>query len=82
MDKLPSLWQIDDQVSLTFPGTGILSPCKVTKVSFNKSDVLYDVEVPFRHFDDAYPLGTTGYARLHGLKEWHLRIPTRDDLPA
>lgn len=73
MEKLPSLWQIGDDVLLQFPGSGELDNAKVVKVAFIKNDTLYDVEVPYHHYNDENPLGTTGFARLHGLKEWHLR---------
>lgn len=78
--KLPSLFQIDDVVSVNFPGTGSLSPCKVIKVAFTGyGDPLYDVEVPFKYYEDQDGLDPdtprTSFARIHGLKEWHLRIP-------
>lgn len=81
MEKLPSLFQRGDYVSVTFPGTGLLKRCKVLKVSFaipKKEEIeepFYDVEVPYNYYDgtDADPV--MGYARIHGLKEWHLRNP-------
>ncbi len=80
MNQLPSLWQIGDEVLLQFPGSGELDNAKVTKVSFVKNDILYDVEVPYRCFTEEASLGTTKFARLHGLNEWHLR-QRRNNLP-
>lgn len=78
MNNLPSLWQIGDEVILQFPGSGELDNAKVVKVSFDKNNILYDVEVPYHFYNDNNPLGTTGFARLHGLKEWHLRARRND----
>lgn len=80
MNNLPSKWQIGDFVSLHFPGNGILKKCKVVKVSFTYQDEpLYDLEVPYDFYLGEYDGGNqepnTGHARLHGLKEWHLRNP-------
>jgi hypothetical protein len=82
LEKLPSLWQVNDEVSVTFPGNGLLKRCKVIKVAFTAhSQPLYDVEVPFNYYvgeipDDGIPeTPNTGNARIHGLKEWHLRNP-------
>lgn len=48
---LPSLWQVGDEVSLTFPGNGILKRGKVIKVAFTAhTEPLYDVEVPYQYF--------------------------------
>lgn len=93
MEKLPSLWQLGDFVSATFPGQGILKKCKVIKVAFTEhSEPLYDLEIPYNFYDGAYQKSdipetpNTGHARIHGLKEWHLRNPEmpvadRDPLP-
>lgn len=71
-----SLWKLNDYVSVQFPGNGIINRCKVIKISFTNSyEPLYDVEVPHR-MD-----GLTVHARLHGIKEWHLRIPHAVELP-
>lgn len=81
MESLPSLFQINDKVSLTFPGNGILKEGKVIKVAFTAhSEPLYDVEVPFEFYQGDYDpessdIPSTGHARIHGLKEWHLRNP-------
>jgi len=80
-ESLPSLWQLGDYVSLTFPDNGILKQAKVIKVAFTEhSEPLYDVEVPFKFYQGDYDpespdMPTTGHVRLHGLKEWHLRNP-------
>jgi len=91
MEKLPSLFQLGDFVSAQFPGTGILNRCKVIKVAFTEhTEPLYDIEVPYRfyggeEYDNTVPeQPNTGYARIHGLKEWHLRnpqTPVADRLP-
>lgn len=78
MVTLPSLWQIGDEVLLQFPGSGELNNAKVIKISFVKNDILYDVEVPYRCYTEENPLGTTKFARLHGLNEWHLRQKKND----
>lgn len=81
MERLPSLWQLGDYVSATFPGTGLLKKCKVIKIAFTEhSEPLYDIEVPFQYYQGSYDpdnpdMPTTGSARIHGLKEWHLRNP-------
>lgn len=77
MERLPSLFQINDNVSLTFPDNGILKKGTVIKVAFTAhSEPLYDVEVPFSFYsDDDLDTPHTGSARIHGLKEWHLRNP-------
>lgn len=82
MNKLPSLWQVDDEVSLTFPGNGLLKRCRIIKVAFTAhSEPVYDVDIPFNFYegdipDDGIPeIPSTGHARIHGLKEWHLRNP-------
>lgn len=89
--KLPSLWQNGDSVSLTFPGNGLLKKCRVIKVAFTShSEPLYDVEIPYNYFNGEIPgdgipeTPNTGYARIHGLKEWHLRnpeMPVADRVP-
>lgn len=90
MEKLPSLWQIGDEVSLTFPSNGLLKRAKVIKVSFTAhSEPLYDLDVPFEFYQGDYDpespdMPTTGHARIHGLKEWHLRnpeLPVADRVP-
>lgn len=77
--QLPSLWQINDEVSVTFPGNGLLKKGKVIKVAFTAySEPLYDVEIPYNYYDHDYDPGgvpQTSCARIHGLKEWHLRNP-------
>lgn len=80
--KLPSLWQLGDYVSATFPGNGLLKRCKVIKIAFTEhSEPLYDIEVPFEHYqgnyvhDDVPETPSISCARIHGLKEWHLRNP-------
>ena len=81
MERLPSLWQLGDYVSATFPGTGLLKKCKVIKVAFTEhSEPLYDIEVPYQFYmgdcdPDSSDIPTTGHARIYGLKEWHLRNP-------
>lgn len=76
---LPSLWQIGDAVSVTFPGAGLIKVANVIKVAFDKENAFYDVEIAYRYFDseDEYP--KFGHARIHGLKEWHLRLPDLDE---
>ncbi len=43
--KLPSRFQIGDKVKLDFYGSGNVENCKVIKVHFTESKVLYDVDV-------------------------------------
>lgn len=91
MERLPSLWQLGEYVSATFPGSGILKKCKVIKIAFTEhSEPLYDIEIPFNFYDGAYQdsdmpeTPNTGHARIHGLKEWHLRnpdLPVADQIP-
>lgn len=79
--QLPSLWQINDEVSLTFPGNGLLKKGTVVKVAFTAyTEPLYDVDVPFQFYEGDYDpddadIPRTGHVRIHGLKEWHLRNP-------
>lgn len=79
--QLPSLWQLGDYVSVTFPSNGLLKQAKVIKVAFTEhSEPLYDVEVQYQYYLGSYDpdnqdAPTTATARLHGLKEWHLRNP-------
>jgi hypothetical protein len=81
MERLPSLWQLGDYVSATFPRTGLLKKCKVIKVAFTEhSEPLYDIDVPFEYYQGDYDpdnpdMPTVGHVRIHGLKEWHLRNP-------
>jgi hypothetical protein len=80
-NPLPSLWQLGDYVSATFPGTGLLKKCKVIKVAFTEhTEPLYDIEVPYQYYEGSYDpdnpdMPTSGCVRVHGLKEWHLRNP-------
>lgn len=82
-NPLPSLWQIGDSVSLTFPGNGLLGEAKVIKIAFTAhTEPLYDVEVPFQFYQGEYDpespdIPSIGHVRLHGLKEWHLRNPEK-----
>lgn len=69
-----SLWTIGDQVSITFPGNGLLKNATVIKVAFDNLNTLYDVEVPYNYYSFEN-IEMRGIARLHGLKEWHLRDP-------
>lgn len=43
--KLPSRFQIGDKVKLVFGDAGTLTNCRILKVHFSESKVLYDVEV-------------------------------------
>lgn len=66
-----------DIVDVLFPDNGILKNCRVISVSFPiTGSPRYHVEVPFSYIpnfimedDKAVP----GKARIHSLKEWHLR---------
>jgi hypothetical protein len=81
--KLPSLYQLGDFVQLQFPGNGLLKKAEIVKVSFTRhSEPVYDVAVPYEFYSgELDPDGPemasvqTGYARIHGLAEWHLRNP-------
>lgn len=44
--KLPSEHQVDDVVDVSFGSTGFIKECRVIKVHFSDSKVLYDVSVP------------------------------------
>lgn len=70
-----SLWTLGDYVSVTFPGNGIINRCKVIKVAFNGNEPLYDVDIPFKMTSDDGTYTEIIHARLHGIREWHLRIP-------
>lgn len=77
MNKLPSAFQRGDTVNVLFPDNALLKDCTVIKVSFPlKGEPLYDVQVPFRYYlECAGKESVKGYARIHSLKEWHLRNP-------
>lgn len=69
-----SLFTVGDKVSLTFPGNGLLKNATVIKVSFDYANNFYDVEVPYDYYENEVAEKTVkGTARIHGLKEWHLR---------
>lgn len=74
-----SLWKIGDEVSINFPGAGTISPAFISKVSFDEENNFYDVKIPFTQVEEDGSK-TTGVARIHGLKEWHLRNPIEKDL--
>lgn len=75
-----SLWALGDYVSIQFPGNGIINKCKVIKVAFsNSKEPLYDVDVPFKMVGEDDYDGVV-HTRLHGIREWHLRIPGDVDL--
>lgn len=81
--NLPSLFQLGDNVSVIFPGSGTLNPVRVIKISFTeKGDPLYDLEVAYHFYTEEDVLGKTGFARIHSIAEWHLRLPIVDALPA
>lgn len=79
MNNLPSQFQRGDIVNVIFPNNGILTECRVVKVSFSEHGTpRYDVDVPFDyipHFKMEEADLTAGKARLHSIKEWHLRDP-------
>lgn len=70
-----SLFTIGDKVSVTFPGNGLLKNATVIKVSFDYANNFYDVEVPYDYYEEGGVVLVKGTARIHGLKEWHLRNP-------
>lgn len=75
-----SLWALNDYVSIQFPGNGIINKCKVIKVAFTGNEPLYDVDVPFKMISDDGTYSEIIHARLHGIREWHLRVPGATEL--
>jgi hypothetical protein len=79
--KLPSEWQLGDQVQVIFPNNGKLQG-KIVKVAFTEhSEPLYDVEVYFTHWDfngepepgsEDAKKNKTGFFRIHGLRQWFI----------
>jgi hypothetical protein len=55
---LPSQHQIGDPVVVYFGTSGVIKNCKVIKVHFTESKVLYDVEVKWRHAEYADKIST------------------------
>lgn len=43
--KLPSKFQLEDKVKVVFGDAGTINNCKIIKVHFSHSKVLYDIEV-------------------------------------
>jgi len=68
--KLPSNYQVGDEVCLSF-GTGPLIPkCHITKVIFTRTKVLYDVEIPIYEpgeTNDGYLPTCVGHTRIHSV---------------
>jgi hypothetical protein len=79
--QFESLWTLGDRVSVIFPGSGNINEAVVIKISFDEKNVLYDVDVPYRYYPEESDYPSVGHARIHGLKEWHLRIPEEDVMP-
>ncbi len=77
-------WQNGDKVQIVFPGNGKLQG-KIIKVAFpRRGEPLYDVEIPFEHWDydgEPDPKATepkTGFFRIHGLRQWFLSHTQED----
>lgn len=68
--KLPSNYQVGDEVCLSF-GTGPLIPkCHITKVIFTRTKVLYDVEIQIYEpgqTNDGYLPMCVGHTRIHSV---------------
>lgn len=71
---LPSRFQINDSVKLNFGDSGTVTNCKIIKVHFTESKVLYDVEVKgnFNHLLDTVDhedlkINNTWYTRLYNV---------------
>lgn len=82
--ELPSGWQLKDKVQVVFPGNGTLQGT-VVKVAFTEhSEPLYDVEIPFEHYDYEGEPGLNssmpekGFFRIHGLRQWFLSHTQED----
>lgn len=78
--KLPSSWQLGDNVQVVFPENGTLKG-KIIKVSFMQhEETRYDVEVPFAHtdYDGQQEVGRTGYFRIHGVDQYFLSHTQED----
>jgi hypothetical protein len=83
--KLPTYWQIDNNVQVIFPGNGKLQG-KIVKVSFPKyGETLYDIEIPFdRNESDEEPDSEDqpaikkGFFRIHGVNQWFLSHTQED----
>jgi len=63
---LPSGHQIDDEVNLCFGDTGTLKSCRIIKVHFSESKVLYDVSIPVI-CEDLENKVHTAYTRLYNV---------------
>lgn len=44
--KLPSAYQIEDKVNVSFGEAGSIQGCEVIKIHFSHSKVMYDISVP------------------------------------
>lgn len=79
MNTFKSQFNIGDKVNVLFPNNGILKDCRVAKVSFsNGATPRYDLDVPFDYVPNFNMEDTqlvSGTARIHSIKEWHLRDP-------
>lgn len=82
--QLPSGFQIGQIVQVVFPGNAILKDCKIIKVAFpERGEPLYDVEVPFHHYDfdgelDPKAPVKNGFQRLYGLRQWFISYTQKD----
>lgn len=78
--KLPSSWQLGDNVQVIFPENGKLQG-RVIKVSFTEhGEMRYDIEVPFAHTqNDGEPVAARrGYFRIHGVDQYFLSYTQED----
>lgn len=66
VSKLPSRYQIDDKVVVSFGLSGRIENCKVIKVHFTKSKVLYDIEIAIE-CEDLDGKESTSYTRVYNI---------------
>lgn len=84
--KLPSGWQLGNEVQVVFPDNGKLQG-KIIKVSFKEQgEPIYDIAVPYANdphaTGDNYPggpeFGTKGFFRLHSVPQWFISYTQKD----
>lgn len=77
-DKLPSSWQLMDNVQVCFPGNGKLQG-RIIKVAFDGGkEARYDVEIPFDTTGTEHEVGRKGFFRLHGIDQYFLSHTQED----
>lgn len=67
LSKLPSAHQIGDEVRLTYINSEQVDSCKVIRVHFTKSKVMYDLEIEGRIDNDPNNPDRTWITRLYNI---------------